>query len=146
MLLSISKFDIRHTHLALQNEFCALWNETVRQGWDPDRPHVLDVLHGTRHLYAALHPSDHFDPNFLDISAYPLCEIATHHPEPTHSGPSQPDPPHGSHYESTPTRPGSTAAPQVEGANITPVLPSPPGYLTPNSQEFSPSPPIPGAT
>ena len=149
LLSSISKFDIQHTHLALQNEFCALWNESVLQGRDPDLPHLLDVLHGTHHLYAALHPSNRFDPTFLD--EYPLCEIATHHTESTHSGPGQPDPPHHtsprmSRPESTAARPGSTAAQQAEEANVTPVLPSFAGYITPNSQDFLPAYPIPGVT
>jgi len=159
MLTSISKFDIEHTRPALQNEFCALWNEIFRQfaapdSDDPQTRHTLSLLlMGIRHLYAALHPSDEVGPIDPDSSHYTLCEceIATHHPEPTHSDPSQPDPPHhlspdGSHSESRPARPGSSAAPQVEEVNITPVLPSPTGHLTPNSQEFPPSPPIPDVT
>ena len=156
MLLSISKFDITRTLPALQNEFCALWNEIVRQIWarNSHDDHTRYFFKEMSHLYAALHPSDEVDPTVPDPSYYPLCEIATHHPEPTHSDPSQPDPPHhvsphGSHSESTPARPGSTAAPQVEEANVTPLtpaLPSPTGYLTPNSQEFSTSPFIPDVT
>ena len=150
MLMSISKFDIKDTLPALQNDFCALWNEIVRQVWAQDShdDRTRYFLKEIRPLYAALHPSDEVDPTVPDPSYYPLCEIATHHPEPTHSDPGQPDAPHrvsphASHSKSTPACPGNTAAIQVEEVNIAPVLPSPTGYLTPNSEEFPPSPPIP---
>ena len=112
MLLSISNFDTELTLPALQNEFCALWNEIVRQvwAWNSHDDHTRLFLKEIRHLCAALHPSNEVDPTVPDPSYYPLCEIATHHPESTHSGPSQPDPPYHpsprmSHSESTPRLP-----------------------------------------
>jgi len=144
MLMSISKFDITRTQTASQNEIRALWNEIIRQVWaqDSHNDHAHYFLNGFRHLYAALRPPNQFNPIASPIvpdpSYYSLCKIVAHHQESTHFGPSQSDPlhhasPHGSHSGSTHVRPGSSAAPQAEEANITPVLPSAAGYLTLNS-------------
>ena len=137
LLLSISKFNILHTHPGLRNEFCALWNDVVRRARTVPYPHIR-ILSGIRHLYIALHqgtdaapiafdastPSD--DPDLENLRVYPLCNIGAHHAhsnapasiqlldEPRHSIS------HPSHSESQLYPSGSTAAQQVDEANVTP--------------------------
>jgi len=154
LLPSISKFDIRNTLPGLQNEFCTLWNEIVREARDRKHPH-LDVLRGIRHLYIALHRGTNAAPNSFDASTdedsfdhfdasdYPLCNLATHHPDSTAvSPPAQLDDHddislHPSCLDSHPT-PGSMAPQQAEEANIVPGLPSSSGHISRHAPAFPP--------
>ena len=100
LLSSISGFDMRNTHSGLQNEFCALWNETVlkakRRGI---RSYPVLVLRQIRQAYIAIHQGTgaaltafdqsikHYDPILYDPSTYPLCDITTHDPGTNPSSP-----------------------------------------------------------
>lgn len=134
MLPSISKFDILNTHPGLQNEFCAIWNEIVRKARDKKDPHV-QVLHGIRHLYIALHHGTHAAPTEFDAAtpsdtilndphAYPLCDIATHHTDSTVPPPYKPGDPcdsphHLSRSESQITPDSATIIQQANETNAT---------------------------
>ena len=138
MLPSISKFDILNTLPGLQNEFCAIWNEIVRKARDKKDPHV-QVLHGIRHLYIALHHGTHAAPTEFDAAtpsdtilndphAYPLCDIAIHHPDSTLPPPYKPgdshdSPHHISSSESQITPDSGTTAQQANEVNVTTGLP-----------------------
>ena len=145
LLVSISRFDIRNTLPGLQNEFCTLWNEIRREAIDREYPYLY-VLRWICHLYIALHQGtdaapDMFDAStyeaafdYLDASGYPLCNLATHHPDSTAvPPPAQLDERddvslHPSCFDSHPT-PGSTAPQRAEETNVVPGLPSSSGYI-----------------
>ncbi|KAH9970218.1 hypothetical protein BGW80DRAFT_1254096 [Lactifluus volemus] len=82
LLSCISKVDIRNTLPTLQHDFCALWNEIVREahirGSFIISSHILMPI---QHLYIALHPgtdviTTDFDP--FEPSSYQLCNISAH--------------------------------------------------------------------
>jgi hypothetical protein len=91
ILRVLSRFDIHNTLPHLQREFCALWNEIVREAQN-GRPYSTPVfiLKEIRHLYAALHSHTRFSSNGVSIltsnsddvvwqpSSYPLCNITSH--------------------------------------------------------------------
>jgi len=94
VLSSLSKFDIHNTVPGLQHEFCALWNEIVREAraTDPRYPYVY-VLRSIGQLYIALHQGTDAAPTAFDAStrdldildepsSYPFCNIDTHVPSP----------------------------------------------------------------
>jgi len=94
---TLSKFDIRNTLPELQRDFCALWNEIVRQAQnDGADSYPVRFLREIRHHYIALHqdtdvaptafsPSTDFSTVVLKRpSSYPLCNV------PSHCSPSQP--------------------------------------------------------
>ena len=141
-LSRLAKFDVNKAHPELQNAFCALWNEIVRDArtiWSfllPKRTVLL--LREIRHHYIALHQGTEAAPIAFNAStvsanpilstvwAYPLCTIAAHHPNP--SGPPPTDDPHDPSPGSTPSESqpapgGSTGPQQIEEANIFPGLP-----------------------
>ena len=87
-----SKFDVLDTSLGLQHEFCEFWNQVIRAAklgmpsW---------ILRPIRNTYLTLHlhtdsaptrfstsTSDQ-DAILLQLSAYPLCNIHSHHPDST---------------------------------------------------------------
>jgi hypothetical protein len=121
ILLSLSKFDIRNTAPGLQHEFCALWNEIVREARDTHTFSYVGVLRSIRQLYIGLHQGTDAAPTFFDAStdprdpildrpsSYPSCNIDSHHPASTVPPPTQPIP-------------GDSAAPQ-EAADDTPHRP-----------------------
>jgi hypothetical protein len=141
VLGSLSKFDIHNTVPWLRNEFCALWNEIVRKSRsDEYLMYPVYVLYSIRQVYIALHQgtvaaptafdasTTDWDDIPLELSSYPLCNIAihryTHHPH------------HPSRIEIQPIPGGSTNPQQTEEANITPGLPSshhaPPVRISPS--------------
>ena len=142
VLSSLSKFDIHNTVPGLQHEFCALWNEIVREAraTDPRYPYVY-VLRSIGQLYIALHQGTDAAPTAFDAStrdldildepsSYPFCNIDTHHP---------------SHLEVQAIQPiniiipgGSTDPQQPEEANIFSGLPSS-ADDTPSHPQGSPS-------
>jgi hypothetical protein len=96
-MAALTEFDIRHTLPGLQHDFCKLWNDLIQvarnrvnQSYTP-----IYILNEIRHLYAALHqgtgaaptafsPSiDSVDSVLDQLSTYPLCQIASHHPNST---------------------------------------------------------------
>ena len=150
MLPSISKFDIRNTVPGLQNEFCILWNDMVREA-NATTPFLVKILHGIRHFYIALHQGTDAAPTAFDASTpsadyflahprlYPSCNLAAHHPDPT-APPSTvlEEPhnsfPHQSRSESQLYADGSTAQ-QAAEVNVTLQL---------TSSTDQPPPPHPG--
>jgi hypothetical protein len=80
ILPSLSKFDIRNTLPGLQDEFCTMWTEIVREPRNQG-PHSTpaQILREIRHLYAALHGDTDSDANSLDFIS--LYDIASHLPD-----------------------------------------------------------------
>ena len=134
LLEELTRFDIRNTFSGLQHGFCKLWNEIAQEAkkQGPIGPPVY-FLRLIRHHYIALHqgtnaaptmfsPStDNFDAVLGEPVAYPLCDIASHHPDsiayvpvpvPTQPAHSPGFSPH--HFTSG----GSNASPQVGEASI----------------------------
>ena len=90
--------DIRHTIPRLQHDFCALWNETVKEARKARKRDPLtasayvSTLNRIRHHYIILHQGtdaaptsspNEFTPPSYEPSIYPFCRIASHHPDPT---------------------------------------------------------------
>ena len=155
-LSRLSKFDIHNAHPGLQTDFCALWNEIVldaRSRWTFLASKRVSLLRKIRHHYIALHQGTEAAPiAFSDstvsanpilstIWAYPLCNIAAHHPNlsippPTHlGGPHHPSP-NSTPLESQPAHGGSTVPQQVKEANIFLGLPSSTDYTSRHAQVF----------
>jgi hypothetical protein len=143
-LSRLSKFDIRNARPGLQNDFCALWNEIVLYARAANRGLgifrlsnrvSLLLLRDIRHHYINLHQGTQAapiafgattvssNPVLSDIRSYPLCNIATHHPNLSDLRPTQLDDPHHpspdpNPLESQPTPGGSTVQQQVEEVGI----------------------------
>jgi hypothetical protein len=86
-----SKFDVQDTSPELQYEFCALWNQMVRQALDDNnRRIVLQILKPLRSIYLALHQntisaptqfsaSTYVEEDILDKpTSYPVCCVPDH--------------------------------------------------------------------
>ena len=154
VLSSLSKFDIRNTLPAVQHDFCTLWNEISREARNQINQGSSSTLSSTpvkilrdiRHIYIALHQgtdavpaafsasTDSSDSILVQLSSYPLCDIASHHPDSTThpisiSGavpPTQPgDPP-----DAPPHQPTLGGLRLAEETNIITGLPSPPDPST----------------
>lgn len=96
LLEAASKFNASDTSLALQNKFCALWNEMVLKAQnDHDGKIASDILERIQRVYYTLHPltndsdliwslyvraptGDQNDILSVDPSTYPLCNHAGH--------------------------------------------------------------------
>ena len=91
ILRVLSRFDIHNTLPHLQRDFCALWNEIVREAQNGRRDSTpVTILRQIRHLYVALHGGTYFTSNGFSTStsnsdgmawqpsSYPLCNIANH--------------------------------------------------------------------
>ncbi len=128
---TLSKLDMCNTLPRLQRDFCTLWNEIVQEA--RNRGSYSDpvcILSFIRHPYVALHQGTDAAPtafsdstDSLDPSSYPLCNIASHRPEPSTPIPvpdsrvgSHPinsgDPPDASTSSHSPTHSGSIIVPQ----------------------------------
>ena len=91
VLRVLSQFDIRNTLPRLQQEFCSLWNEIVREAHNRSDP--VFILREIRHLYIALHEDTYSPPTAFsastthgedtvwDPSSYPPCNVSSHAPE-----------------------------------------------------------------
>jgi len=146
ILLSLSKFAIHDTAPELQHEFCALWNEIVREARATDTFSYVGVLCSIRQLYIGLHQgtdaapiafsasTDDWDDILFQPSSYPPCTVDTHHPNSTVTHLTQLDYP--SHLEIQPIPGGSTDPQQPEEANIISGLPSSADDTPPHSQGF----------
>ena len=100
ILESLSQFDIRNTLPELQHEFCALWNDILR---DAHRNGIdgtaIKILRGIRHAYIKLHEGTdaapttfsartyHFDSVLAQPLSYRFCNITSHRLDPTPQGP-----------------------------------------------------------
>ena len=90
----LTQFDIRHTLLELQHDFCILWNEIVQEARNKETYMIpIDILRLIRPLYIALHQgtdaapsspttSSSFTDPFNPLS-YPLCNIPSHRSDST---------------------------------------------------------------
>ena len=95
VLEELSKFDIRNTLPGLQHDFCTLWNEIVQEARKQGRFQSAPVLilRSIRLPYIALHegtiaaPTEFSASTFkyygslYETSSYPLCNLASHHPD-----------------------------------------------------------------
>ena len=158
VLSSLFKLDICKTLPSLQRDFCTLWNEISQEARDQVNRRSFSTLSSTlssvpvlilrdiRHIYIDLHrgtdavptaftdATDSFDAILEQPSSYPLCDIASHHPDSTThpisiSGavpPTQPgDPP-----DAPPHQPTLGDLRLAEETNIITGLPSPPDPST----------------
>lgn len=91
ILRVLSQFDIRSTLPQLQNEFCSLWNEIVREAHN--RSDLVFILRKIHHLYLALHDDTYSPPPAFSAStpngedgmypsSYPPCDVPGHNSEP----------------------------------------------------------------
>lgn len=97
---SLSQFDIRNTLPDLQCDFCAMWNEVVREAQDGDTcSYPVLFLREIRHHYVALHKgaspasrlpcfgvSGDLSEPLLNPSSYPLCKVAAHRSHSMYNG------------------------------------------------------------
>jgi hypothetical protein len=66
-----SKFDVQDTSPELQHEFCALWNQMVRQAPDDKRSEITwCMLKPLRSIYLALHQDTISAPTQFSASTY----------------------------------------------------------------------------
>jgi hypothetical protein len=93
---ALTQFDVCHTLPRLQHDFCSVWNEAVHEARNSNRSIVfINILYLIRHLYIALHQgtdaaptafsasTDSFNFSLLEPSSFPLCDLASHHPDST---------------------------------------------------------------
>ena len=92
ILSSLSEFNIRDTFPELQQAFCALWNDIVRDAWSEVGPtnNPVRILRDLRHAYIALHQgtaaaltafsasTPHFHPVLRQPQSYQFCTVASH--------------------------------------------------------------------
>ena len=145
---TLTQFDIRHTLPRLQHDLCSVWNEAVHEARNSDRSIVfINILYLIRHLYIALHQgtdaaptafsasTDSFNFTLLEPSSFPLCDVASHHPDPTAHVPVPLLNLSGDPFDSSPhhsASSGSAVSQQVTEATVIPVLSSPPHSMTPS--------------
>jgi hypothetical protein len=91
VLANLPQFNRHNTLPELQHDFCALWNEVVREAQNHGtRSGFPSILREIRHHYIALHrgtnaaptafseDTNRFDPIFYEPSSYPLCNLPSH--------------------------------------------------------------------
>ena len=87
----LAKFDICNTLPELQHEFCAMWNQVVREVQSGDADvNTVCILIGIRHHYIALHrgtgaaptafseDTPWYDNILWQLSSYPQCNLPSH--------------------------------------------------------------------
>ena len=89
VLSKASKFDAKDTSSELQHEFCALWNQIVREAQGSnDRMMAFLILAPIRNVFLALHQFSAATGNWDVIphqpSSYPLCKVSEHHSDSPH--------------------------------------------------------------
>ena len=91
VLRAASKFNVQNTSPELQHEFCALWNEIVRDAQKDTSNIPEHVLGPVCKPYIVLHQDTNSAPtrfpvygddeiNLFDDSIYPLCNVPSHVP------------------------------------------------------------------
>ena len=93
VLSAASKLNVQDTWTELQHDFCALWNQIVRDvQYRDDQPMTNLTLGRIRDVYIALHQDTECAPTQFSYStededdilcrpsSYPLCNIPSHHP------------------------------------------------------------------
>ena len=136
----LSKFDIRNTLPELQRDFCAVWNEVVREAQNGDTcSYPVLFLRAIRHHYVALHKgagpasrlpcfgiSGDLSGPLVNPSSYPLCEVPAHHSHSTYNG-------HGAVEKYL----GGTYPPPTTSGSVTPspLPPSLPAHTMTHSRD-----------
>jgi len=88
ILSTLTQFDVCNTVPELQHEFCALWNEIVREAWRGGANcTAVNILREIRHAYIGLHQgtdaSAHtyfYHPDLVQPRSYRMCNIHSHRP------------------------------------------------------------------
>ena len=92
VLGAASKFNVHDTLPGLQHEFCALWNQMVREARNGTSNIPENILRPIRNLYIALHEGTNSAPtrfssttgdeniNLWARDNYPLCNVSGHTP------------------------------------------------------------------
>ena len=91
VLEGASRFNVQGTSPKLQHEFCALWNQVIRQAKnDSNNWHFMfRILRRIRNVYVSLHKdtdcaprftasTDSLDVSLNELSEYPVCNVAGH--------------------------------------------------------------------
>ena len=90
VLGAASKFNVHDTLPGLQHEFCALWNQTVREAHNGPSEIPEHILRPIRNLYITLHEGTNSAPtrfssttgddniNLWALDAYPECNVPGH--------------------------------------------------------------------
>ncbi|KAH9998276.1 hypothetical protein BJV77DRAFT_743795 [Russula vinacea] len=133
LVKALTQFDIRHTLPGPQHDFCTLWNELVQEAKKQRSSRTpIHILRLIRRLYITFHQgtdaaptsfsasTNSLDASLFEPSSYPLCDIASHRPDPTAPVPLPTQPAHSpdasSHHS---TSGGNTDSQQVkEASNI----------------------------
>ena len=95
-----SKFDAEDTSSELQHEFCALWNQIVREAQETnDREMAQYILRSIRNVFLALHQGTDSAPTHFSVSisterwddilkkpsSYPSCKVLDHRSDSPHT-------------------------------------------------------------
>jgi hypothetical protein len=96
VLATASNFNVKNTSPSLQHDFCALWNQVVREVLDrDDRVMAFRILGRIRNVYLALHEdtdssptlfstsTDDWDDVLKDPTSYPVCKGSSHRSDST---------------------------------------------------------------
>ena len=91
ILSAASKFNVQDTSPDLQHEFCALWNQIVRNSRNIENEEMSEhILKPIRHVYIRLHEGTNSAPTYFSAStvedhdifddpdSYPLCNVTGH--------------------------------------------------------------------
>jgi len=124
ILNTLTQFDVCNALPELQHEFCALWNEIVREAWKggTNCP-AVNILREIRHGYIGLHQgtdafsahTNFYNPVLAQPQSYRPCNIPSHRPDPIPT----PQDLVGSHLTiPTPTRAVVTSAGSATQINI----------------------------
>jgi len=90
ILGSLAQFDICNTIPELQHEFCALWNEIVREAWRGGADcTAVNILREIRNAYIGLHQgtdafsahTNYYNPVLTRPQSYRFCNIPSHRPD-----------------------------------------------------------------
>jgi len=89
ILGTLTRFDLCNTLPELQHEFCALWNEIVREAWKGGAGcAAVNILREIRHGYIGLHQgndafsahTNYYNPVLAQPQSYRFCNIPSHRP------------------------------------------------------------------
>jgi hypothetical protein len=91
-----SNLNVKNTSPELQHDFCALWNQVVREvQHGDDRVAAFRILRRIRHVFLSLHQdtdsaptrfsvsTDDNDDVLKDPTSYPVCKVSSHHSDST---------------------------------------------------------------
>jgi hypothetical protein len=126
ILESLSECDVRNTVPELQRDFCALWNEIVRETGISGSHDGVPLLMAIRRVYLALHRGTAAAPTAFDDStsdldyvltkslSYPLCNLPGHRSDNPHE-----------HRDTVPHPAGGLSPDDAPASTINPSRPAP---------------------